>query len=581
MKTLRNFPLYLLHTCFIVILLTLSNCNEDKYLKEIPKDFYSPEIAYVTYSDFDAAVLNLHNLVRDNFIYQNDNAVRTFLGLSGLTYPATDYAPDYAVVSILLPTNTSIVYDRAWGPCYRIIYDANVIIGRADSKESELTSEQKNKIKAEALFFRAWAHKVLANLYGGVPIVLEETKEPKRDYVRASRTAVYEQCVADLKFAVDNLPDITEIVDVSRLSNLAASHLLSELYVTLGRWDEAIAAASFVIDNPETSLMTERFGNKVEHPENLGFNKDPNFDGGDVYWDLFFLGNQSRASGNKEAILVMPQAYNVPGGGDGGPGVRCQVSRLWQMEVKNSNGKAIKMIPDPNENYGGRGGGFTRPSPYFSKTLWAKSGPGDIRNAPHNIIRDWIVRNPASEHNGKWLIADNLPIDLVSFNDTMRNFFPVIAKGSTFGSFPDELLLEDQTVPGAIGATGPCKRNWKDQYVIRLAETYLLRAEAYLGKGDKAMAAADINVVRSRAQAAPVAPGDVDIDYILDERMRELSTETLYLCTTARLGKTAERVRKYFPLLGRTYEDYHNLWPIPYGEIEKNVEAVLEQNPGY
>ena len=84
-------------------------------------------------------------------------------------------------------------------------------------------------------------------------------------------------------------------------------------------------------------------------------------------------------------------------------------------------------------------------------------------------------------------------------------------------------------------------------------------------------------VVRSRAQATPVAAGDVDIDYIIDERMRELNVENLHLFTTNRLGITIERLRKNFPLLAATAQDYHNLWPIPYGEIEKNVEAVLEQ----
>ena len=73
----------------------------------------------------------------------------------------------------------------------------------------------------------------------------------------------------------------------------------------------------------------------------------------------------------------------------------------------------------------------------------------------------------------------------------------------------------------------------------------------------------------------------VDIDYILDERIRELHWEEMFLLTTARLGKTVERTRKYHPDTGNSYQDHHNLWPIPYGEIEKNIEATLEQNPGY
>jgi hypothetical protein len=115
----------------------------------------------------------------------------------------------------------------------QINYDANVILGRVDSEFSELTDDQKNLIKAETSFFRALAYKWLANLYGGVPLVLEEVKTPKRDFVRAPRNEIYQQCAADLEFAVDYLPDIDEI-DITRINKLTAYHLLSEIYVSLG-----------------------------------------------------------------------------------------------------------------------------------------------------------------------------------------------------------------------------------------------------------------------------------------------------------------------------------------------------------
>ena len=58
------------------------------------------------------------------------------------------------------------------------------------------------------------------------------------------------------------------------------------------------------------------------------------------------------------------------------------------------------------------------------------------------------------------------------------------------------------------------------------------------------------------------------------------------------MGKLAERARKYNysytdmsgtikESAGMTIQDYHNLWPIPFSEIERNIDAVLEQNPGY
>ena len=63
--------------------------------------------------------------------------------------------------------------------------------------------------------------------------------------------------------------------------------------------------------------------------------------------------------------------------------------------------------------------------------------------------------------------------------------------------------------------------------------------------------------------------------------MRELYGEELRMLTLCRMGKLVERNRKYNPVTGKSIENHHNLWPIPYSEIERNTEAVIEQNPGY
>ncbi|HKL34102.1 MAG TPA: RagB/SusD family nutrient uptake outer membrane protein, partial [Tangfeifania sp.] len=101
-----------------------------------------------------------------------------------------------------------------------------------------------------------------------------------------------------------------------------------------------------------------------------------------------------------------------------------------------------------------------------------------------------------------------------------------------------------------------------------------------------ANAAKDINIVRARVNADPVAAGDVDLDFLLDERARELFTEEFRLFTLMRTGKLVERVRKHHPYHNGQHEsypinDYNKLWPIPDSEIEKNTEAVIEQNAGY
>jgi hypothetical protein len=157
-----------------------------------------------------------------------------------------------------------------------------------------------------------------------------------------------------------------------------------------------------------------------------------------------------------------------------------------------------------------------------------------------------------------------------------------------------------------------------DWYMVRIAETYLLRAEAYLAKNQKDKAAADINVLRARAGAAPVAASKVDIDYIMDERIRELFGEEQRWITLNRLtcnpkatyvpgeqnvtttNYMYERVHKYgfgyegapgdrvayTDKMGKTrhysnFKPHNYVFPIPSQIISSNQDKEIPQNYGY
>ena len=116
---------------------------------------------------------------------------------------------------------------------------------------------------------------------------------------------------------------------------------------------------------------------------------------------------------------------------------------------------------------------------------------------------------------------------------------------------------------------------------MRLGETYLLRAEAEFEQGNLTGAAADINVLRTRANASLVQSSDITLDFILDERARELIGEEDRRVTLARTGTLVERVQKYNPTSAGSIKAYNMLLPIPQSEIDVNTGAVLTQNPGY
>src|SRR5690606_11020457 len=114
---------------------------------------------------------------------------------------------------------------------------------------------------------------------------------------------------------------------------------------------------------------------------------------------------------------------------------------------------------------------------------------------------------------------------------------------------------------------------FKDLMVFRLAETYLLRAEAYWRKGDLSNAVSDINEVRMRAGAAPATQDMIDIDFILDERARELTIEEPRRRTLVRTNTLLERVRKYNDKAStrNSIQDHHRLFPIPLKAIDANI----------
>lgn len=186
--------------------------------------------------------------------------------------------------------------------------------------------------------------------------------------------------------------------------------------------------------------------------------------------------------------------------------------------------------------------------------------------------------------------VDNPPAGLVvgQGNSTTipgRYLYAYQSKITTPYNHPDELYANRATgdLKSSAGAT------YTDQYMFRLAETYLLRAEAYIALNDKAKAAADVNVVRARARAKAVQASEVSLDYILDERVRELGIEEKRRLTLMRTGKLYEYVVKHNPWYadpqtcgdGIGMLEKYNVWPIPYSAIEANTDAVLEQNPGY
>lgn len=564
-------------TKYLAVLLmgitTFTACNESKFLEEKPLDFYSPENSLETSAHFQSSVNYLYNRVRHIQWGMDMDSRFALRYATDFAFNATDYHKpaklnDYN--NVMVPT--SPISNNIWKEIYIIVSNANVVLNRLNLS-SKVTDSEKKGFRGEALFFRAFAYKMLANLYGGVPLVLEEIDVPRRDYVRATREEVYTQCKTDLEEAVNLLNNIDKVKD-GKISKQVAQHVLSEIYISLNMNDKAVTAATEVINYSAMALMTSRFGSRSSEE-------------GDVYWDLFRLNNQNRSSGNKESLWVLQYDYLNTGSATSAnlPYILIPYYQNIKISAKDNTGKEISTTAfmGVTDGKGGRGIGWMQPTNHFFNGIWKSDFSNDIRNSSKNIMRDVQIDNPASPAFGKWFVKDGYSKQ----TDSIRNWFPIMTKVARINNFPEEFYVKDASGAPKMTPFGEhllingANSSYKDEYMFRLAETYLLRAEAYLNLGDKNKAATDINALRTRANATPATAAEINLDYILDERLRELYTEELRMLTLTRLGKLVERNKKYNPKTGETIREHHNLWPIPYAEIERNIYSKIEQNPGY
>lgn len=127
--------------------------------------------------------------------------------------------------------------------------------------------------------------------------------------------------------------------------------------------------------------------------------------------------------------------------------------------------------------------------------------------------------------------------------------------------------------------------NWvsTDLPMYRLADVYLMYAEATLrgGGGSASTALGYVNQIRTRAKASTISV--LNLDFILDERSRELSWEMTRRTDLIRYGRFTTS-SYLWPWKGNVkdgvaVEEYRNLFPIPNNDLAVNKN--LKQNPGY
>ena len=494
-------------------------------------------------------------------------------------------------------TSTNSNFNNLWTQLYQLGSYANLALLGTTVVESDNIAS----LEAQANFFIGYTYLRLGECFGGVPIVESFDQSLKFDYVRTTREETYDYAIKKLEAAaaaLDRFP-----AEDGRLSQGIANHYLAEAYLAQAEetgktslLDKAIAAADKVIaDHP---LMTERFGSRSENgtqPAGVPDNGVERYRAdGNVYFDLFQIGNYDYSAGNTEGLYVRQtplHAQWVVSGGDVmplgitiGPPYR---DLSWSESITdNTSGPWKGSIPSSYIGgvgcayLGGTTWGMIGSTDYLDEDIWEGVYSDDDRNAQINIC-DPIVLDSRSKYFGQTITPD------------------MLADPARYSRISMKLTLQDQwgfdfEHSTAFGTSTCVYQFGRDWYIARSSETYLLRAEAYLKKGNNAKAAEDINAVRARAHASYMIPaGEVDIYTILDERARELTWEEFRWPTLLRMGgngkndvmKTQLKKASFGCNDVKAFNDKDfpswTLFAIPFDVISLNSGAEMEQNPGW
>lgn len=419
------------------------------------------------------------------------------------------------------------------------------------------------KVVAEARGLRALYYLNLVQQFGGVPLVTERVSGTMNRIERASAEAVYGFIIDELK-ALENSALTDKSTDGS-FNKRAANHylakaLLSRGYLTNNAQDfkDAVNAAKAAgAGKALTTPFSTLFSNAGEGNEEILLSA--------VYSVETVKDNQS---GNKQQAHFGAYLNNAS---DGHKYTSSTLTpTLWMHEVFKAN----TINPAQDERYEGT---FMTE---LRKSYWHfyDTDMKDKSEVLYYYCPSWQIANvdtwrAALPSRAKAVVIELLP-EGNNYNNK-KTTYETKMREDIFG-LPCFRKFDDTQNGRSIFSTTSSMR---DVYLARLAETNLIAAEACIKTNDIKDAVSYVNIVRNRAKATPATEAEMNIDYILNERARELAGENHRWADLARTGKLAEYVESHNPDIstGQITKKFY-LRPIPLSAIELNPGLVGHQN---
>lgn len=554
-----------------IICLGITSCDE--YLKEKDLPRLTPEY-YGTVAGVESAATAAYSYMRWGTGSLERYNSMTEYGTDLFTQGEDPglYADAFNKYGSQLNADLSVLYNF-WENHYKAIAATNLVIQQVE-ESSSMTEAQKQSALSEMSFLRAFFYFELVQHFGSIPLVLDVSFDVRTDFTRSSIADIYTQIIKDLECAIEYLPE--KPAKTGKAARYAAAHLLAKVYLTRGcavsdqrgqqstDMENALRYAKMVIDSGRYKLLSN-------------------------FSDLWDISNQR----NEEVIFSVQYTTDPVYRGDGNsfhlywgswyedqPGMQRDLANGRPYRRHRQTSKTMLELFDRKND-----------SRFYKSFKWVyyvnRAGAG-LELGDTAI---YYSINPATNSYRYKYYSWN------KVDPTQNNrYYPPLLK------YFDPLRLSTNDTQGG--------REWVK---MRLGETYLIAAEAAGRKGDYQTAAEYINVVRKRAAwkdgetkmaqywreeggliedsnntfaeievTAAIVQNNF-VDFILDERGRELLGETNRWIDLVRCEKLEEYVKKWNPD-ATTFKSHHKLRPIPQKHIDRlnpRGTDAEEQNPGY
>lgn len=562
-----------------LLILSASSCSD--LLEEDPKGMIN--------ETFLATESGLKNLVISQY-FQCRNIVED-LRFTG-EYPSdiTTYSVNSVDAIEIGSGNTSNMptlgaFSLFWRHLYAGINNMNFGLEALET----LSFNGSETIKGELSFFRAWYNLLIVESWGaGAHYAEKSTNTILTDGNQQPVEVFYKRILSDINTAIETLPLTSP--ERGRVTKPAAEAMKTKILLALAGYNQSTISAAGYDSKEKLYTEVKQLADNVI--TKYQYSLLPKFE------DIFSVYQE----GNAETIWAVQfsaeDKYNTSDMTTGGHGLH----RYWVGNY-NRSARTGQIVP---RTYGhsifyGREYRHAMMTRYFLK-LFNQAEDSRTEGTIQTVWRALWSESLQKESDV------GLPVKNGQATDTLL-FKPLYDVDETMAqAFAKRGIAVDglNHIYDADGTPKPAARSWyhtmtkhldpsrkvpkeeashKDVIMLRLGEIYLNAAEAAFNLNDKTAAADYIDRLRVRArkspEALPVKSADISLDFLLDERARELGGELYRWFDLKRTHKLVERSKAYNPD-AKGVLAIHELRPVPQSELDKVTNRNdFVQNPGY